>query len=74
MERNLQHINLGTLKTLYNKEVEALHARLLSGASWEDTQEQRRLVTELSIAMHRRTSTISSANPAESQIRGEEGE
>jgi hypothetical protein len=70
MERNAQGLDPSIIKILYDKEVARLHAHLLSGASWEETAEQRRLVTELSIALGRSASSPSTeGNPAERQGR-----
>jgi hypothetical protein len=40
----------------------------LNGASWEEVQEQRRLVTLLAIERHRK---MPPANPAEQQVRND---
>jgi hypothetical protein len=53
MNRNLSSLDLLTLKAMYEAEAEKLSSALLNGATWEETREQRKEVTELSIALHK---------------------
>jgi len=69
METNWSEMELGLLKTNYEKELANLKALLLSGSSWDDMKDQRKKVTELAIALHKKINT--SANPAESADRSE---
>jgi hypothetical protein len=70
MERNLCSFDLSALKELYNKEAEILQVALLDGASWEDMKDQRLIVTELAIALHKKIQG-STGNPAENSLRGD---
>lgn len=45
--------DLSALLALYNREIDTLKSRLLSGASWEELAPNRRNITELAIAIHR---------------------
>lgn len=69
MEINGTEMDLGSLKNSYDKELANLKALLLSGSSWEDMKDQRKKVTELAIALHKKINT--SSNPAESADRSE---
>lgn len=62
-------LDADTLKTMYEQESSKLKASLLSGTSWDDLKDQRLKVTELSIALHKKTHA--SGNPAESVDRSE---
>ena len=70
MESNLEHVDLTTLKTTYEREAAALSTALINGASWDDVKEQRIRVTHLAIEVHRKLHA-SSPNPAERSIRNE---
>ncbi len=67
MDKFLLALDLETLKVLHEREASKLRAALINGASWEDLQEQRHLVTEISIVIHQKR--MSSSNPAESSTR-----
>lgn len=67
MEKNLCGLDLNILKSMYEKEASVLKNSLLNGASWEEVKEQRRKVTEISIAIHKLR--YRSGNPAESSFR-----
>lgn len=69
MEPNWSELNVDALEVLYENEASALRTALLNGASWEDVKDQRKKVTELSIALHKKIHA--SANPAESTDRSE---
>lgn len=70
MERNLCSFDLSSLKELYNKEAEILQVALLDGASWEDMKDQRLMVTELAIALHKKIHETT-GNPAENSLRSD---
>ena len=70
MERDLCGLNLYDLNTMYEREAERLNTALLNGALWEELKDQRKNVTELAIAIHKKTQVINS-NPAESVYRKE---
>jgi len=69
--------DLATLRQLYEEEKEALSQSLLQGLSWEQLADQRRNVTDLSIAIHRKLSggedLPETKHPAGHQIRKADG-
>lgn len=67
MERNLSSLDLHTIKAMYEKEAEELSSALLNGATWEETREKRKSVTELSIALHQKRNPT--GHPAEAFTR-----
>jgi hypothetical protein len=69
MEMNGSEMDLGSLKNNYEKELANLKALLLGGSSWDEMKDQRKKVTELAIALHKKMNT--SGNPAESTDRSE---
>jgi hypothetical protein len=71
MTQNLGGLDINILKQMYEKEAMVLKSALLNGASWEEVRDQRRKVTELSIALHKLR--FNSNNPAESSSRGSAG-
>ena len=62
MKKDWKHLDAASLKTLYERELQALHAALLSGAAWEDVQDQRHLLVELSKHLSK---VAVGSNPAE---------
>jgi len=71
MDRNLLSLDLNTLKEMYEHEAEALNASLLQGVAWSSLLEQRKTVTNLSIALQaKRTGSNPPPNhPAEHSTR-----
>ena len=67
MERNQCSFELEALKKLYEAEAEKLTVSLLNGATWEEVKDQRKLVTDLAIAVHKKKH--SNSNPAETSMR-----
>ncbi|MGZ5287294.1 MAG: hypothetical protein ACXWB9_08930 [Flavisolibacter sp.] len=67
MDKFLMALDLKTLKVLHDREASKLKNALINGASWEDLQDQRSLVTEITIVIHQKR--MSSFNPAESSSR-----
>ena len=67
MERNECSFELEALKKLYEAEAEKLTVSLLKGATWEEVKDQRKLVTDLAIAVHKKKH--SNSNPAETSMR-----
>ena len=53
---------------MYERERASLDTALLNGALWEEVKDQRKIITELSITIHKQTQVINS-NPAESVYR-----
>jgi hypothetical protein len=68
MEMNWSDMNADALRDAYEKESAKLRSALLNGSSWEEMKDQRRKVTELAIALHKKINI--STNPAESANRG----
>lgn len=71
MKASANDLELEDLRMLFEKESSNLKTALLNGSSWEDVQDQRKKVTALSIALHKKmqASLIVSDNPAESTDR-----
>ena len=67
MEKELVNFDLETLHFLYTEETNKLRRALINGASWEEVKDQRKNVTELAIALHKKTN--SSVNPSEHPLR-----
>lgn len=72
MKINWRELEVEALRTLYEKESAALKTALLNGSTWEEVQELRKKVTDLSIALHKKIqASAASDNPAETADRGE---
>ena len=69
MDTNWGDMDMDALREVYDKESAKLKTSLLSGSSWDDMKDQRKTVTELAIALHKKMHTTS--NPAESVDRSE---
>ena len=69
MDMNWGDMDVEALRETYDKESAKLKTSLLSGSSWDDMKDQRKAVTELAIALHKKMHT--SNNPAESVDRSE---
>lgn len=66
---NWGEMDVDALRHAYELEASKLKTALLNGASWEEMKDQRKTVTELAIALHKKINT--SDNPAESADRSE---
>lgn len=69
MEMNWNDLEVDALRQAYENESLKLKSSLLNGASWEEMKDQRKKVTELAIALHKKINV--SGNPAESADRSE---
>lgn len=69
MEMNWNEMDVDQLRDVYETESSRLKASLISGTSWEELKDQRKKVTELAIALHKKINSTS--NPAESADRSE---
>ena len=67
MDVNWSSYDLPTLKILYEAEAARLRDALINGSTWEETWEQRKKVTDLAIALHKKRTA--SSNPAETSLR-----
>ena len=45
--------DLSKLLDLYNREIDALKAKLLNGVPWEEMETTRKNITELAVAIHK---------------------
>ena len=66
MRKRFSELDFEDLNVLYENEKQKLTQALLNGESWEEVQDQRRLVTVLAIERHRKWTMI---HPAENEIR-----
>ena len=58
-----------SLRTLYSAKTRELEQALLSGALWHEIEEQRKAVTEIGIALHRKLLEKGKVSPADFAIR-----
>ena len=65
MEKDYQSLDLPVLRSMLAREEREFSRALLRGASWSDVQEQKRKITELSIAIHHRLHPLTTNHPAE---------
>jgi hypothetical protein len=68
MEKDLWSLDLDSLKTMYTAQSAKLSNALLDGTDWETLNEQRILVTQLSIVIERKSKAVVD-NPAGNPIR-----
>jgi hypothetical protein len=61
-------LDIEELKVLHEQSVSRLTQALLDGADWQSVQDYRHEITELEIAIFKRTS-VGDVNPAEGQNR-----
>ena len=54
MHIDLSTLDLDLLKKLYTREAYDLHAALLDGASWQEVEDHRKIVTALGTELHKR--------------------
>ena len=69
MKKDLWHLDLERLKTLYQEEEKQLEHRLLSGASWEEVVDERRRIGELYSIIYKKSNPEQFGNPAENASR-----
>lgn len=67
MDNELWSLDLDSLKSMYATQTEKLAKALLEGSDWDALNEQRILVTQLSIVIERKSSGVVD-NPAENAI------
>ena len=70
MRSRFREVDFEALNAMYENEKQKLTDALLGGASWEEVQDQRRLVTTLAIERHKKWKLM---NPAENEVRKEPG-
>jgi hypothetical protein len=69
MDINFNYVRLDDLADLFLKADKDLKNALLSGADWQDIRDKRRIVTELSIELHKKRSPEDYTTPAERAYR-----
>jgi hypothetical protein len=70
MRSRFRELDFEAVNALYESEKYKLTEALLNGASWEEVQDQRRLVTSLAIERHKKWKLT---NPAENEMRKDPG-
>ncbi|RZM20844.1 MAG: hypothetical protein EOO88_35000 [Pedobacter sp.] len=68
MENDLTSLEINTLKRMHQSASFKMQSALLNGATWEEVQDQREIVTELAIAIHKKQPSYF-LNPAEAPSR-----
>lgn len=69
MTTDLATTHLEVLKSMYAREERRLAEALIEGESWEAVQEQRRIVTEIAAAIHKRMYPTAVFDPASFHLR-----
>jgi hypothetical protein len=64
MDSELYGLDLSVLQTMYHEEAKRLNDGLLAGASWESLREQKQIVVDLAIVIHKKKNP-QHFNPAE---------
>ena len=72
MEIDLSTFSLEELNKMHERADHELQAALLNGADWMEVQDKRRLVTELSIQLHKSKHSNGAGSPADTPFRIEE--
>ena len=72
MDSAIYRLDLDVLESMYEEEARRLNDRLLAGASWESLREQKQIVTELAIVIHKKKNP-QHFNPAEFEQNDERG-
>jgi hypothetical protein len=74
MERNIESMDLPSLKMLYERETDDLNASLMNGVSWNDLRDQRKKIIQIAMAIQskRTGGDLKNGNPAESFTRPSE--
>ena len=69
MKKELWHLPIEHLRTLYQEEQRQLEEKLLGGASWEEVSEERKRIGELSTIIYKKSNPGHFGNPAENASR-----
>jgi hypothetical protein len=72
VDPNLQNIDLDALKRMHESAAFKLQTALLNGSSWDEVEEQRKLLFALAVAIHKKQPTYF-LHPAESYSRNRSG-
>ena len=54
MDSAIYRLDLDVLEMMYEEEARRLNDSLLAGASWESLREQKQIVTDLAIVIHKK--------------------
>jgi len=68
-QNDLWRLNKEDLNTLYEREMERLQQRLLSGASWDETKDDRKQLAAISSVLYKKHNPAHFRNPAEENRR-----
>jgi hypothetical protein len=68
-QNDLWQLNNEDLNALYEREMERLQQRLLSGASWEETTADRKQLAAISSVLYKKHNPANFKNPAEEDRR-----
>ena len=61
----MNNLDTACLKALYDQQLNVMQTKLLTGSSWQEIQDDRRIATELAIELHKRAYPLNSSfNPA----------
>lgn len=69
MTTDLSTTHLEVLKSMYAREERKLSEALIDGAGWDAVQEQRRIVTDIAAAIHKRLYPNTAFDPASFRLR-----
>jgi hypothetical protein len=69
VKKDLWHLDLERLKTLYREEQKQLEGKLISGVSWEEVRDERRRIGELYTIIYKKSNPEQFGNPAENASR-----
>lgn len=68
-QHDLWKLNKDDLNTLYERGMESLQQRLLSGSSWEETKDDRKQLAAISSILYKKHNPSHFRNPAEENRR-----
>ena len=69
VKKDLWQFDLDRLRILYDEEKKHLEQRLLAGATWEEVNEERKRIGELSTVIYKKSNPTQFGNPAENASR-----
>jgi hypothetical protein len=69
VKKELWHLDLEHLRSLYEEEQRHLDEKLLAGASWEEVLDERKRIGELVTIIYKKSNPGHFGNPAENASR-----
>jgi hypothetical protein len=69
VKKELWHLDIERLKSLYHAEEKQLESKLLAGATWEEVTEERKRIGELYTIIYKKSNPAQFGNPAENASR-----